>query len=173
MRSTLTLPTARCVVVVGLELPSCCRLCKASIWLFLASASMAVCCCRTLLAADRNELRNLFLNPPPPLPPATPWTTGDRRPGPLSAAADVEPLLDDRPCCCRCCWYDISSLADGLLIISWRRCRVSSCGTLTCRTPPDATWSPATATTSGGLSLSAPVADTPGAIVDIPNHRLS
>lgn len=89
-----------------LEPPLSCTFCSPSIWLFLASASIADCCCRIRLAVDLNELRNLLLNPPPP------------------------------PFCWRPrCWYAISSLVDGLFNISWRSGRGFICGMLKCLPP--------------------------------------
>lgn len=135
-RKPLTRPKARCTcIVLGLS----CRLCSPSIWLFLASASMADCCCRILLAVVRNELRNLLLNPaptPPPLPPpATPPPLPPKtRCTPLSAAVTAVALFD-LPCCCRC-WSAVWSLVDfvaAFIAVSCRRRgRGSICGMLEC-----------------------------------------
>lgn len=135
-RKPLTRPKARCTcIVLGLSW----RLCSPSIWLFLASASMADCCCRILLAVVRNELRNLLLNPaptPPPLPPpATPPPLPPKtRCTPLSAAVTGVALFD-LPCCCRC-WSAVCSLVDfvaAFIAVSCRRRgRGSICGMLAC-----------------------------------------
>lgn len=128
---TLTRLIVRCTcIVLGLSW----RLCSPSIWLFWASASMADCCCRILLAVDRNDLRNLLLNPAPTPPPPAPPPPPNTRCTPLSDAVDTVALFD-LPCCWRClsAVCSLTDFAAAVIVLSCRRRgRESICGMLAC-----------------------------------------